>query len=101
MYSAGAHRVMLITPEKYSQPLFTSWSCKQLICECAIALGFSLFKLHSLPLDHTPDTFSFYMIFMSHHIKLASVMQYLSGIINSLKPHFPDIRANFHHILVT
>jgi len=28
-------------------------------------------------------------------------MQYLSGIINSLKPHFPHVRKNHHNILVT
>ena len=28
-------------------------------------------------------------------------MQYLSGIINSLEPHFPYIRTNHHHILIT
>ena len=38
---------------------------------------------------------------MSHHIKPVSVMQYLSGITNSLELHFPDIRTNRCHVLVT
>jgi len=38
---------------------------------------------------------------MSHHIKPVSVMQYLSGIINTLEPHFPHVRKNRHDILVT
>jgi len=38
---------------------------------------------------------------MSHHIKPLSVMQYLSSIINSLKPYFPDVRKHRNHILVT
>ena len=38
---------------------------------------------------------------MAHHIKPTSVMQYLSGIVNSLKPHFPDVRHNRWSLLVT
>jgi len=119
MHSTGAHRVMLATPTKSRQPLRSAWSHEQLIREHAITLGFALdnsmlqtynshlqsylsfCKLHLLNLEPTPDTLSFYIVFMAHHIKLTSVMQYLSGIVNSLEPHFPNIRANCHHILMT
>src|SRR5882724_10841874 len=115
----GVTKVMLTMPDKSRQPSWAAWSHEQLICECVIALSYALdnsalitynshlqsylsfCKLHSLPLDPTPNTLSFYIVFMSHHIKLVSVMQYLSGIINSLKPHFPHIRKNHHNILVT
>ena len=110
---------MFLTPGKSRQPIRTAWSHERLIHECVIALGYALdtstlqtynshlqsylsfCKLHSLPLDPTPDTLSFYIVFMSHHIKLVSVMQYLSGIINSLEPHFPNIRNTRQNILVT
>jgi len=110
---------MLATPTNSRKPLHSAWSCEELIHEHAIALGFALdnstlqtynshlqsclsfCKLHSLNLDPTPDTLSFYIVFMAHHIKLKSVMKYLSGIVNSLEPHFPNIRANCHHILMT
>ena len=77
---------------------------EQLHCEHAITLGYALdnstlhtynfhlqlfltfCKLHSFPLDPTPETLSFFIVFMSHHIKPHLVMQYLSSIINSLKP---------------
>jgi len=38
---------------------------------------------------------------MSHHIKPLSVMQYISGIVNSFEPYFPDIQKHWNHILIT
>src|SRR5882724_12614785 len=87
MCSTGVHRVMLTTPTKSRQPLCSAWPCEQLISKHAIALGFALdnstlqtynshlqsylsfCKLHSLNLDPTPNTLSFYIVFMAHHIK--------------------------------
>src|SRR5882724_2110733 len=37
------------------------------------------------------DMLSFYIVFIAHHIKPNSVSQYLSGIVSSLEPHFPNI----------
>jgi len=54
-----------------------------------------------LPLDPTADTLSLYMVFMSHHIKHLSVMQYLFGIINSLEPHFPNVQNSCCRIIIT
>src|SRR5882724_7557024 len=86
-YNAGACGMMSITPTKSRQPLCTAWSCEQLIHEHAITLGFALdnstlqtynshlqsylsfCKLHGLPLDPSPNTLSFYVIFISHHIQ--------------------------------
>src|SRR5882724_3745328 len=61
----------------------------------------SFCKLHSFPLDPSPDTLSFFIMFMAHHIKPISIMQYLSGIVTSLEPYFPDVRMNQHSALVT
>ena len=100
-------------------PLRATWSHEWLHHEHAITLGYTLdnstlltnnshlqsflmfCKLHSFPLDPTPDTLSFFIIFMCHHIKPHSVMQYLSGIINSLEPYFPNVRKHRQHTLVT
>ena len=119
MHHIGVTGVMLTFPDKSSQPAQAAWSCKCLTHKCAITLGYALdnltlitynshlqsylsfCKLHSLPLNPTPDTLSVYVVFMCHHIKPISVMQYLSGIVNSLEPCFPDVRNNCPSILVT
>ena len=41
---------------------------------------------------------SFYIVF---HIKPNSVSQYLSGIVSSLEPHFPNIRNICNGLLVS
>src|SRR5882724_5078912 len=115
----GACRVMLTTSTTSRQPVWVAWSRDRLYRERAIVLGYALdistlhtynshlqsflsfCKLHSLPLDPTLDTLSFFVVFMSHHIKPLSVMQYLSSIINSLEPYFPDVRKHRNHTLVT
>jgi hypothetical protein len=49
--------------------------------------------MHDFPVDPTPDTLSFFVVFMSHHINPSSVDSYLSGICSLLEPYFPNIRA--------
>lgn len=84
---------------------------ERLLHERAIALGFTLAKstsasydsaltsyiqfcrLHDLALTPTPDTFSFYVVWMSSYILPTSVDSYLSGICNKLEEEFPNIRA--------
>lgn len=56
---------------------------------------------HSFALDPSPDTLSFYVTYMSTYIKPSSVGSYLSGILNKLKPYFPNVRATRRHPLVT
>ncbi|TFY77498.1 hypothetical protein EWM64_g6515 [Hericium alpestre] len=58
-------------------------------------------KIHSFAIDPTPDTLSFYVVFMCHHIQPRSVGQYLSGIANQLEHLFPDVRANRNSALVS
>jgi hypothetical protein len=53
-------------------------------------------KLHDFPVEPMPDTLSFYIVFMAHHISPRSVGAYLLGICNTLEPYFPSVR-NFRH----
>ena len=91
----------------------------RLINERSISLGYSLdassfgtytsalnsyltfCNLHNLPVDPTPDTLSFYVVFLSSHIEPRSVNSYLSGICRQLEPFFPNIRQNRKSILVS
>jgi hypothetical protein len=50
-------------------------------------------KLHNFPVEPTPETLSFYTVYMSHHIKPDSVNTYLSGISQQLEAHFPTAKA--------
>src|SRR5882724_4527702 len=88
----------------------TAWSNERLLREHSLALGhaiehfmsitytshlqsyLSFCKLHNRPIIPTIDTLSFYVVFMCHHINPKFVTAYLSGICNSLEPHFPDVR---------
>ena len=100
------------------QPEHTAWSRDKLLREQAIALGqvidtstlknyssalnsyLTFVRLHNLPVNPTPDTLSFFTVFMSHHINPRSVSAYLSGICQQLKPYFPNVRASRHTPLV-
>src|SRR5258708_16784989 len=48
--------------------------------------------MHHLPIQPTPDTLSFYIVYMSHHIQPQSVKSYLSGICAELEVNWPEIR---------
>ena len=58
-------------------------------------------KSHDFPIAPTPDTLSFFVVFMSHHVNPTTVDSYLSGICSLLEPHFPDIRAARNSPLVS
>ena len=91
----------------------------RLINERSISLGYSLdsssfgaytsalnsyltfCNLHHLPVDPTPDTLSFYVVFLSSHINPKSVNSYLSGICRQLKPFYPEIRQHRKSLLVS
>lgn len=47
---------------------------------------------HNLPAEPTPDTLSFYIVYMCHYINPRSVTTYLSGISQQLEPYFPAVR---------
>ncbi|KAG2754246.1 hypothetical protein P692DRAFT_20692316, partial [Suillus brevipes Sb2] len=92
------------------QPNRDAWSLERLISERSILLGMALdlsttraysshlnsyltfCNLHRLPVEPTPDTLSFFVTFMSHHILPRSVESYLSGIVSQLEPHFPQVK---------
>jgi hypothetical protein len=92
---------------------------ERLVNERSISLGYSLdpssfgaytsalnsyitfCNLHSLPIDPTPDTLSFYVVFLSTHIKPDSVNSYLSGICRQLESFYPEVRRNRKSLLVS
>jgi len=79
-----------------------TWTCDHLLHKRATAIAcavepssvssyssavnsyFDFCSSHSLPVEPTPDTLSFYAIYMSHHIKPKSVASYLSSICSKL-----------------
>ncbi|KIY46242.1 hypothetical protein FISHEDRAFT_47647 [Fistulina hepatica ATCC 64428] len=87
------------------------WSRERLQTERAIAIGASIdvssraayssalqsyvsfCRMHQLPIEPTADTLSFFVVYMSHHIKPSSVNSYLSGICAQLQPFFPNVRV--------
>lgn len=95
-----------------------AWTRDRLLRERALALGqaidtstwknygsalnsyLSFVRMHNLPVDPTPDTLSFFIVFMSRHIKPSSIDTYLSGISQQLEPYFPDVREVRKHMLV-
>ncbi|KAL1950137.1 hypothetical protein VTO73DRAFT_5260 [Trametes versicolor] len=97
-------------PDALAQPLREPWSLERLVHKRAIALGHALdkstgttyssalnsyltfCKIHSFPVEPTPDTLSFFVTFMCRHIEPRSVNSYLSGVCSGLEPWFPDIR---------
>lgn len=92
------------------QPVRNAWTLEKLQHERAIALGqaignrtwnnygsalnsyLNFIHMHNFPVEPSPDTLSFFVVFMSSHIKPASVDTYLSGICNQLEPYFPNVR---------
>ena len=109
---------MIHSQVKSRQPARAAWSRERLLRERAIALGqsidlstlktygsslnsyLSFVRLHDLPVEPTPDTLSFYVVFMSHHIEPRSVKSYLSGICQQLEPYFDNVRTSRHTPLV-
>ncbi|KAG1799971.1 hypothetical protein EV424DRAFT_1274656, partial [Suillus variegatus] len=49
--------------------------------------------LHHFPVEPTPDTLSFYVVYMCQHIQPRSVESYLTGIVSQLEPYFPAVRS--------
>ena len=113
----GVHR-MIHSKSRSRQPARAAWSWDRLLQERAIALGqaidtstlntyssalnsyLTFVRLHNLPVEPTPDTLSFFTVFMSHHIDPKSVSSYLSGICQQLEPYFPNVRPSRHSPLV-
>ena len=109
---------MIRSSRKSRQPARVAWSRDKLLRERAIALGHAIdtstlnsyssalnsyltfVRLHDFPVEPTPDTLSFFTVFMSHHIEPRSVTNYLSGICQQLEPYFPNVRPSRHTPLV-
>jgi hypothetical protein len=109
---------MIRSATQSRQPTRVAWPRDRLLRECAITLGLaidtstlknyssalnsylSFVRIHDFPVEPTPDTLSFYVVFMSHHIEPRSVVTYLSGICQQLEPYFPHVRASRHSPIV-
>ena len=109
---------MIQSQTKSRQPARAAWSRDRLLRERAMALGqaidtstmknyssalnsyLTFVRIHDLPVEPTPDTLSFFTVFMSHHIDPKSVSAYLSGICQQLEPYFPNVHASRHSPLV-
>jgi len=101
---------MILSPIKARQPVRQPWSREQLVCARALALSNSIdistckcyssacnsyltfVRLHNFPVEPTPETLSFFIVYMSHHISPHSVKTYLSSLTNQLLPFFPDVQ---------
>lgn len=109
---------MNIASRPTRQPVRRPWSREELIRGRNIALGLAtdissqntyashlnsyiaFCSMHSFLLDPTPNTLSFFVVYMSHHIEPRSVGSYLSGVCNHLETFFPDARQNRNAPLV-
>ena len=116
---AGGIQIMICILSLSRQPHHEPWTCTYLEHEHAIAIGSAIdlssssayslalnsyitfCQAHHFPIDPTPETLSFYTVYMCHHIKPKSVDSYLSGICNQPEPFFPNIHSDHHHSLVT
>ncbi|KIK66434.1 hypothetical protein GYMLUDRAFT_1026035 [Collybiopsis luxurians FD-317 M1] len=103
---------MILLSASARQPPRRTWSREELIHGCNIALGLAtnlssrntyeshlnsyvaFCTKHGFPFNPTPDTLSFFVIYMSHHIELHSVGSYLSGICDQLEIYYPDACRN-------
>lgn len=101
------------------QPIRETWTLEHLQLERSIALGFAIesttasaydshlncylnfCRLHNRAIEPTEDTFSFFVVWLSHHIEPRSVDTYLSGIVSRLEPHFPRVRDVRRSLLVS
>jgi hypothetical protein len=110
---------MNLEPILTRQPTRQPWSHARLVYERAIALGHTIDRstkssydsgtnsyltfchIHQRPVDPTPESLSFFTVFMCHHINPKSVDNYLSGICNNLETFFPNVRAARNSALVS
>jgi hypothetical protein len=109
---------MILSKIPSRQPTRVGWSREKLLRERALFLGqaidkstlksfssalnsyLSFVRNHDFPVEPTPDTLSFFTIYMAHHINPHSVVSYLSGICQQLEPYFPGVREAWRSPLV-
>jgi hypothetical protein len=100
---------MNFAPRSSRQPIRPTWTHERLVHECVIAWGMALERssilsyssalqsylsfcsAHDFPPDPTPDTLSFYTVYISHFLKPNTVKSYLSGICSQLESTYPDV----------
>lgn len=104
--TAGGNEKTILQHIPAKQPVRQAWTKDQLERERAIALAYAVdnstckyssalnsyldfVKNHSFPVEPTPDTLSFYVVYMSHHVKPASVDTYLFGDLSAARTFFP------------
>jgi hypothetical protein len=51
-------------------------------------------RIHDRPINPTVDTLSFFIVYMSAHIRPDSVVVYLAGVCNRLESEFPEVRQH-------
>ena len=101
---------MIHSHVKSKQKMRLAWTRERLLREHSLALGqaidlstwknygsalnsyLNFVRIHKFPVEPTPDTLSFFTVFMCYHIRPKSVDTYLSGICQQLEPYFPSIR---------
>ena len=66
---------------------------------CNKLLPYLLQKNH-LSVEPTAKTLSYYITYQTHFISPNSIDPYLSGIINQLKPYYPDVHKQWGSLLV-
>jgi hypothetical protein len=101
---------MIYSGVKSRQRRRVAWTRERLLHERAIALGqaidtstwknygsalnsyLTFVRIHNFPVEPSPDSISFFTVFMSFYIKPDSVDSYLSGICQQLEPFYPNVR---------
>ena len=114
----GGGQAMIQGTRGSRQPIREFWSREQLVHGRAITLGnainwstlsnyssainsyLNFVKLHDLPVEHTPETLSFFTVYMCHHINPRSVNSYLSSISQQLETNFPSVKEARNSTLV-
>ena len=109
---------MITGSRRARQPSRDVWSKERLIHERAITLGnildrstlsnyssalnsyLNFVKLHDFPVEPTPETLSFFTVYMCHYLNPRSVNTYLSGISQQLEAHFPAVKEARNSLLV-
>ena len=117
--TAGGIQTMIAISAGSCQPQQEPWTINQLVHEWSIALGFSInnsshitytsalnsyltfCKIHKFNIEPTEQTLSFFVVYMSPHIKPSSVNSYLSRIFNQLEPFFPNVWKSRNSMLVS
>lgn len=94
------------------QPPRQPWPLSHLLHERAVAMGMALerssitaynshlnsylmfCRIHNRPVYPSVDTLSFFVVFMSAHIRPDSVAVYLTGVCNRLAHEFPEVHQH-------